>query len=91
MPYLDDNGKECVAAGKLAGSAGELTYMLQQAITEHMLWFDRPLRYEDYAAILGALEGAKADFIDRILLPYEKKKRKENGDVWPKKLIPKSK
>jgi len=33
-------------------------------------------------AVLGALEGAKTEFIRRVITPYENKKCAENGDVY---------
>jgi len=31
---------------------------------------------------MGALEGAKLEFYRRVVVPYEEKKMKENGDVY---------
>ena len=59
---------------------GVLTYQIQQAIQNFLLAED--VSYARLAAVLGCLEGAKADFIDRVLLPYEHVKCKDNGDVW---------
>lgn len=33
-------------------------------------------------AMLGALEGAKAEFYRRVAVPYEERKAAENGDVY---------
>jgi hypothetical protein len=43
---------------------------------------EEPLSYERIALTLGAIEGLRADFIRRVVTPYEKRKCKENGDVW---------
>ena len=32
--------------------------------------------------VLGALEGAKLEFVRRVVVPYEERKMKENGDVY---------
>ena len=66
-------------------NAGELTYKIQQLLKTYLE--DRSLRYATLAECLGALEGAKIDLTDRVLLPYEKAKRIENGDVWPEQLV----
>lgn len=85
MPYITDQHKKLLAAEDSFGrlrkrlTAGELTYCLQQVLKDYL---GKDFRYEDLAVCLGALEGAKADFIDRIVLPYEHNKRKENGDCW---------
>ena len=38
--------------------------------------------YKTINDIVGALEGAKAEFQRRIVAPYEDKKRQINGDVY---------
>lgn len=85
MPYLTDERKAELARGKGPTSAGDLTYLLQQQLQEYLSG-RTAIRYEDLAVCLGALEGAKLDFIERIVTPYEQRKQCENGDVWPREL-----
>jgi hypothetical protein len=90
MPYVDDASKRRVEVGSGSLTVGELTYGLQQVVQDFLL--DRvrcegTLRYEHCAQVLGALEGCKADFVDRVLLPYEATKAAQNGDVWDVRLI----
>jgi hypothetical protein len=80
MPYLTNLDKLEMDAGLPPQTAGELTYTLTRAIQRYL--GDRALRYEDIAVVLGSIEGAKCDFIERVVLPYEDRKRQENGDVW---------
>lgn len=82
MPYLTAAAKARIDAGALPITAGELTYCLTRA-AQGYLKSQPALRYEDIAVVLGAIEGAKIDFVDRVVLPYEARKRHENGDVWP--------
>lgn len=83
MPYLTDDRKSELAAGESALTAGDLTFEIQQSILTYL--GEQP-NYQTMAEVLGALEGAKADFIERVLKPYEAKKRIANGDVWPAEL-----
>ena len=80
MPYIEPKIRVMLGAGVYPRDVGELTYVIQQTINNYLS--EHRLRYQALAEVLGALEGAKADFINRVLLPYETKKRKENGDVW---------
>lgn len=86
MPYLAGKRKLELAAGARATTAGDLTYLLTMTLQDYLS--GRPMRYEDLAVCLGALEGAKADFINRVVTPYENGKRLHNGDVWPEELLP---
>lgn len=81
MPYITDDAK----TKDLPENAGELTYALQQVLKMYLE--GTGLRYQHLAECLGALEGAKLDLIDRVIVPYEHKKREENGDVWPESLL----
>ena len=60
-------------------SVGELNYLITHVIDE---WCPLTPRYSDYSAIIGVLECAKQEFYLRVVVPYEGKKRKENGDVF---------
>ena len=69
----------------LPETAGELTYALQQVLKIYLE--GTGLRYQHLAECLGALEGAKLDLTERMIKPYEARKLKENGDVWPESLL----
>lgn len=92
MPYIDEASKRrlddpnCRTRVKHARGAGQLTYKLQQELKRYIE--DHGLKYETLAACLGALEGAKIDLTERVVKPYEARKREENGDVWPLSLAP---
>lgn len=79
MPYIDKDGRVGVAQSGPT-TVGELTYAFQQEISEYLA--EQGLFYQSIAECLGALEGAKLDFIERVVKPYEERKRIENGDVW---------
>lgn len=89
MPYINDEAKRQAAEDYSdgAGSAdvGTLTYEFQQTIVEYLL--RHGLRYQQIAEIKGALSEAARDFEQRVVVPYEEKKIRENGDVWPESLL----
>lgn len=86
MPYIAPASRELLKQGAYPANVGELTFALQQVLLEYLAQFGQ-LRYVRLAECLGALEGAKLDLIDRVIVPYEHKKREENGDVWPENLL----
>ena len=47
------------------------------------------LNYQNINDIVGALDGAKAEFQRRVVVDYEKAKIEENGDVYPSLKTPK--
>lgn len=94
MPYIDEKTKQLLQMTELEfhgpHTTGELTYLIQQAIQEYLLFKlhqreltdPNHLRYADVAEVLGSLEGARADVIRRILTPLEERAQDMNGDVW---------
>lgn len=87
MPYVDEHTiEELLDNPYNAGeNVGDLTFLLTSKLATYLderLMDEGELRYADLTEVLAALEGAKADFIERVLLPYEATKRFQNGDVW---------
>lgn len=79
MPYLPNDMRDTVDSLG-ASTPGQLNY----ALTRLCLTYIDEVGL-DYAAIndvIGALECAKQEFYRRVAVPYEDKKRKENGDVY---------
>lgn len=85
MPYVAQDIKDALNEVPIAENAGELTYLLTMVLVEYLT--NNGVRYEQLAECLGALEGAKLDLIKRVVNPYEDKKQKENGDVWPQSVL----
>lgn len=81
MPYITSTRKRAITQGAKAGNVGELTYVIQQAIMSY-LGGRGEMRYQHIAEVSGALHQAGRDFDERIVQPYERRKRNENGDVW---------
>lgn len=86
MPYLTPEDRERVLRAGRTNTVGELTYGIQQIVALFMR--DRGLSYQTCAEVLGALEGVKADFVRRVLNPYEELKQRDNGDCWDEEDLP---
>ena len=84
MPYIKaEKRKEletCGPYGMLKLNPGELNYKITLLLLDYLDTHD--LKYQTINDIMGALEGAKAEFYRRIAASYEDKKIKENGDVY---------
>lgn len=91
MPYISSQRRRTIQKGMNGDgrgvvpgdgllTPGELTYVLQQVVKNYIT--DRDLSYTTLVEAMGALEGCRADFVNRVLIPFEEGKRVENGDVW---------
>ena len=78
MPYIDPETRESAYVDP--NNAGELNFAITTLLTEYKA--RRGLSYQTINDILGALEGAKAEFYRRVAVPYENQKLTENGDVY---------
>lgn len=85
MPYIKQDRRNIIigdyGVGDVPANAGELNFQLTIAVTDYLL--THGLKYSTCNDIVGALEGAKAEFQRRVVAPYETKKCLENGDVYP--------
>lgn len=81
MPYIkiEKRGSLMPISKYIAENAGELNFQFSVLAAEY--WHRQP-NYQTANDIVGALEGAKAEFQRRVLAPYEDKKIVENGDVY---------
>lgn len=83
MPYIEFKDREHLDANERTFSpmsAGELNYAITSMFVRYVN--DHGLCYQTINDIIGAAEGAKAEFQRRVVNPYEDKKIKENGDVY---------
>jgi hypothetical protein len=86
MPYITYNRRKRLEV-EVPKNAGELNY----AITTLLIGYwtlpgagtTSSANYQRINDIIGACEGAKAEFQRRVVAPYEDKKILENGDVYP--------
>jgi hypothetical protein len=80
MPYIPEAARGEIAAGRLTQTAGELNYVLTIIANNYLQRMG--VNYQHINDVVGALEGAKAEFQRRVVAPYEDKKIAENGDVY---------
>lgn len=81
MPYIEQSRREDLLHAETK-TTGELNYMLTAVVKRYL--DSKGLSYTTVNDIVGALECAKAEFLRRVVAPYEdlKIKIKDNGDVY---------
>ena len=60
-------------------SAGQLNLIVTSIVDD---WVGTEVNYDRLAIAVATLECAKQEFYRRVAVPYEDKKREENGDVY---------
>ena len=79
MPYIAQDDRKELTYGLSPSNGGELNYTISSIIAEYIA--EHGLRYQNISDVIGALEGAKFEFLRRIVDPYEDQKISENGDL----------
>ena len=79
MPYITHLDKAALEENP-AETPGELNYLVTELIKQYVR--TKGLNYQTCNDVMGALEGAKAEFYRRVVGPYEDQKIEENGDVY---------
>jgi len=88
MPYIKQGARIRLRETQTPLNVGELNYMITRLCTKFITDMEvadnrsNGVIYSVINDVLGALEGAKLEFYRRVAVPYEKQKRKENGDVY---------
>ena len=87
MPYIRKFNREALdkivnllKKDRLALPAGELNYLITKILS-----YAKELNGESYSTyneLIGVLECVKFELYRRKIVPYENKKKKENGDVY---------
>ena len=82
MPYIlpEDREQFEVLEFVRPKNAGELNFCISTMLANYIE--DTGRRYQNMNDIVGALEGAKAEFQRVVVAPYEDKKMAENGGVY---------
>jgi hypothetical protein len=80
MPYIKPEDRP--RASYAPATPGELNFAVSRLVVRYIDRLEIPLSYQIINDIIGALEGAKAEFYRRVVAPYEDKKAGENGDVY---------
>lgn len=90
MPYIPQEQRECLECDQCGAVCwsphpGDLNYAITVLLREHLGGLQRNgtrVTYRHLNDCLGALEGAKLEFYRRVVVPFEERKRAENGDVY---------
>jgi hypothetical protein len=80
MPYISQDKRRFAHIDPL--TAGELNYAITLLIKQYAFERLEGLNYQTINDVMGALEGAKAEFYRRVVVPYEDAKIEANGDVY---------
>ena len=92
MPYIKDKYRRVIfnmlidEIMKEVDTVGDLNYVITRLAHKSIAFtIGEPelehFNYKVLNSIIGVLECAKSSLIETVLLPYEKKKMKENGSV----------
>lgn len=87
MPYVKSEVRTAIdphlmdAAGRI-NSVGDLNYAMTNLAIEYVRRHG-PTNYELINSVSGVFSCAGQEFYRRVAVPYEDKKIKENGDVFP--------
>jgi hypothetical protein len=79
MPYIKEERRQRMWI-EAPQNAGELNYAITKLLVGY--WNSQGRCYQRINDIIGAVEGAKAEFQRRVVGKYEDQKIKENGDVY---------
>jgi len=83
MPYIpEDERAELDGACNFVNSntsPGELNYVITMMLQRYV---GHQHGYTFYNEVIGVLECVKQEFYRRLVVPYEEKKKEENGDVY---------
>lgn len=77
MPYIPQEDR--LHALHAPRTPGELNYAITMLLRFYMA--EKGVNYTFINDCLGAMEGAKMEFNRRVVVPYEKAKIMENGDL----------
>ena len=80
MPYVTEDIRKSLEAGRFPTEAGELNYLITKLCDAFLM--KTCLSYKNINQVIGALECAKLEMYRRIAAPYEDKKSRENGEVY---------
>ena len=79
MPYINASRRIELTSNVYPETPGELNYCLTTLCTSYL---SQGMSYKVLNEIIGALECCKQEFYSRVIVPYEEKKKEENGDVF---------
>lgn len=80
MPYIDASTRRQIDGGVQARTAGQLNYQISSLCKKYLDFYG--ICYDHLNEVIGVLECVKQELYRRVVVPYEDKKIKENGDVY---------
>ena len=91
MPYVKSERRQIIQSDyddaiypNTILNAGDLNFAISKILVAYLK--NNGTQYRTINDILGALEGAKLEFVRRIMNPYEDQKIIENGDIYQKEM-----
>lgn len=84
MPYIESKQRKMLVSGVQPETPGQLNYLFTNLIVDYLMGVG--LSYQAINDVMGALEGAKAEFYRRVVVKYENRKMLDHGDVYPDEL-----
>lgn len=85
MPYINRDLRPALEQGRvLPKEPGELNYMITKLVDNYLKQRSQSLgvSYALLNEVKGILDEVKDEFRERIIKPYEARKKQENGDVY---------
>lgn len=79
MPYVQQDIRDEIDAGRAPENVGELTYYVFVATLRYLN--SAPEKFQHFAEAIAALDCAKEEIRRRRLNPYEDHKRQTEGDI----------
>lgn len=82
MPYIPAGKRGLLEPSSMmeAATPGDLNFQFTRLAIKYIEHLGQS--YNTINDVLGALEGAKAEFYRRVAAPYEDQKINQNGDVY---------
>lgn len=85
MPYIDPERRVCLPVSiAKPETSGELHYLIARILDTYVLFHGQS--YRTFNDVMGVLACAQQEFYRRLVVDYEEKKRKANGDVYTTRL-----
>jgi len=82
MPYIKEEFRESVDKFNDMQGEGDLAYKLVGIYIDWLNQQTTKWRFRHFARLIGTVILSLLEFWQRIIVPYERMKRKENGDVF---------
>lgn len=82
MPYIPNDERILldIQSRRIPSSVGQLNFVISDLLDDWMT--DRGISYASINDVMGVLSSVQAEFYRRVAVPYEEKKRSENGEVY---------